>query len=78
MPDLLDSVYRYAGVEVFATVSSNGKKDLLINHIGVLENHIFSNRRSGFKEGILQVRRGNGVYIALNSHSGNFIRKSLS
>lgn len=71
-------VCRYAGAEVFATVSTKEKKELLMTRFGIPADHIFSSRRSGFGEGILRVSGGAGVDIVLNSLSGDFIRESLS
>lgn len=71
-------VCRYAGAEVFATVSTKEKKELLMSSFGIPADHIFSSRRSGFGEGILRVSGGAGVDIVLNSLSGDFVRESLS
>lgn len=71
-------VCRYAGAEVFATVSSKEKKAILMSRFGIPEDHIFSSRKAGFAAGILRVSGGTGVDIVLNSLSGDFIRESLS
>jgi NADPH:quinone reductase-like Zn-dependent oxidoreductase/SAM-dependent methyltransferase len=71
-------VCRYAGAEIFATVSSKEKKALLMNRFGIPEDHIFSSRKSGFGAGILRASGGTGVDIVLNSTSGDFIRESMS
>jgi len=70
-------VCRYAGAEVFATVSTKAKKALLMSRFGIPEDHIFSSRRSGFGEAITRVTNGAGVDVVLNSLSGDFIRESL-
>jgi len=71
-------VCRYAGAEIFATVSSKEKKALLMSSFGIPEDHIFSSRKAGFGAAILRASGGEGVDIVLNSTSGDFMRESLS
>jgi acyl transferase domain-containing protein/NADPH:quinone reductase-like Zn-dependent oxidoreductase/NAD(P)-dependent dehydrogenase (short-subunit alcohol dehydrogenase family)/ubiquinone/menaquinone biosynthesis C-methylase UbiE len=64
------------GAEVFATVSSNEKKELLQSTYGIPEDHIFYSRNTTFAQGILRTTGGNGVDVILNSLAGDGLRAS--
>ncbi|KAK8066687.1 hypothetical protein PG997_013434 [Apiospora hydei] len=59
------------GAEIFATVSSAGKKQLLAEQYGIPESHILS--YSNFKRRILASTQGKGVDAVLNSLSGQHL-----
>ena len=58
--------------EIFATVGSVSKKQLIMDRYGILESHIFSSRSRTFKNGIMRLTGGKGVDVILNSLSGEF------
>jgi acyl transferase domain-containing protein/NADPH:quinone reductase-like Zn-dependent oxidoreductase len=64
------------GAEIFATVGSDEKKRFLIEHYGILEDHIYNSRNSAFAESILQKTNGRGVDVVLNSLSGENLQAS--
>jgi NADPH:quinone reductase-like Zn-dependent oxidoreductase len=64
------------GAEVFATVSSNEKKEMLQNTYGIPEDHIFYSRNTSFSQGILRMTNGRGVDVVLNSLAGDGLRAS--
>lgn len=64
------------GAEVFATVSSPEKRELLMTHYGIPEDHIFSSRDLTFIKGIKRMTQGRGVDVLLNSLSGDALRGS--
>ena len=64
------------GAEVFATVSTPEKRDLLIQEYGIAEDHIFSSRDLTFVKGIKRMTGGKGVDVLLNSLSGEALRGS--
>lgn len=64
------------GAEVFATVGSAAKRELLIEKFGIPEDHIFSSKLLTFKEGIYRMTNGKGVDVVLNSLSGEALRDS--
>ncbi|KAI1505135.1 iterative type I polyketide synthase [Biscogniauxia marginata] len=67
---------QYKGAEVFATVSSPAKRELLMTEYGIPEDHIFSSRDLTFVQGVLRMTGGKGVDVVLNSLSGEALRSS--
>ncbi|KAF4914963.1 Highly reducing polyketide synthase alt5 [Colletotrichum fructicola] len=63
-----------AGAEVFATVGSLDKRDLLVKTYGIPADHIFSSRDLSFARGIMRMTGGKGVDVAVNSLSGAALR----
>ncbi|KAI5459610.1 polyketide synthase [Mariannaea sp. PMI_226] len=64
------------GAEVFATVSTPEKRDLLIREYGVKKDHIFSSRDLSFADGIRRMTNNRGIDVVLNSLSGDALRLS--
>ncbi|EHK21956.1 uncharacterized protein TRIVIDRAFT_53518 [Trichoderma virens Gv29-8] len=70
---------RYAqhiGAEVYVTVSTTLKRDLIIREFGIPDDHIFSSRDLTFVPGVLRMTKGRGVDVVLNSLSGEALRRS--
>ncbi|KAJ6070536.1 hypothetical protein N7467_011855 [Penicillium canescens] len=65
------------GAEIFATVSSVTKKNLLINAFGIPEDHIFFSRDMSFVDGIRSGTNGRGVDVVLNSLAGEYLLASF-
>lgn len=68
---------RNAGAEVFATVGSQEKRQLLIDEYAVPADHIFSSRDTSFGDGMLSATHGQGVDVVLNSLSGTLLQEGL-
>ncbi|CAI6335394.1 unnamed protein product [Periconia digitata] len=66
------------GAEVFVTVGSKSKKDLLINDYSIPEDHIFYSRDLSFAEGIKARTGGRGVDLILNSLAKDQLKASWS
>lgn len=66
---------KYVGAEIFATVSSPEKREL-VKKLGVQDDHIFSSRDLTFVKGIMRATNGKGVDLVLNSLSGEALRRS--
>lgn len=66
----------YVGAEIFATVGSLQKKELLMEVYNLNEDHIFYSRDTSFADGIKRVTKGKGVDVVLNSLSGDGLRAS--
>ncbi|KAH8743966.1 KR domain-containing protein [Diaporthe sp. PMI_573] len=66
------------GAEVFATVSSDDKVNLLVDQFGIPRDHIFSSRTGAFLSGIRRATGGRGVDVVLNSLSGEMFRHSCN
>ncbi|KAI1843955.1 hypothetical protein JX266_009821 [Neoarthrinium moseri] len=64
-------IAKMIGVEVFATVGFDDKKQLLVEQFGIPETHILYSRNSTFKQGIMRMTNGYGVDVVLNSLSGD-------
>ncbi|KAJ5896473.1 Highly reducing polyketide synthase sdnO [Penicillium subrubescens] len=67
---------QHIGAEIFATVGSAAKRQLLIDHYNIPEDHIFSTRSRSFKHGILRLTGDKGVDVVLNSLSGEWLNDS--
>jgi NADPH:quinone reductase-like Zn-dependent oxidoreductase len=64
------------GVEIFATVGYEHKKQLLQDDYGIPASHIFYSRDLSFAQGIMRVTEGYGVDVVLNSLTGEGLRAS--
>ncbi|PYI05349.1 polyketide synthase [Aspergillus sclerotiicarbonarius CBS 121057] len=64
-------VAQYLGATVFATVSTEEKKQLLMDRYHIPAEHIFSSRNILFAKGIRRLTAGRGVDVVLNSLSGD-------
>jgi NADPH:quinone reductase-like Zn-dependent oxidoreductase/NAD(P)-dependent dehydrogenase (short-subunit alcohol dehydrogenase family)/SAM-dependent methyltransferase len=67
---------QHAGAEIFATVGSAAKRQLLIDKFKLPESHIFSTRSRTFKKGVFRLTKNKGVDIVLNSLSGEMLNDS--
>jgi acyl transferase domain-containing protein/NADPH:quinone reductase-like Zn-dependent oxidoreductase/ubiquinone/menaquinone biosynthesis C-methylase UbiE len=64
----------YLGAEVYATVGSQEKRDLLTREYGIPPERIFSSRDSSFTPAILAATGGRGVDVVLNSLGGRLLQ----
>ncbi|KAJ4361269.1 hypothetical protein N0V95_002038 [Ascochyta clinopodiicola] len=67
---------KHIGMEIFATVSSAEKRELIQDKYGVLEDHIFNSRDLSFADGIKRMTGGRGVDVVLNSLTGEALQQS--
>lgn len=67
---------QYAGAEIFATCSSEAKRDLLIEQYGIPTDHILSSRDASFATSIMAITNGKGVDVVLNSLSGALLKET--
>ncbi|KAF2162689.1 hypothetical protein M409DRAFT_68977 [Zasmidium cellare ATCC 36951] len=67
---------QHLGAEIFATVGSEEKKDLIMKHYGISASHIFSSRDASFAKGIMRSTNDKGVDVVLNSLAGELLRLS--
>ena len=63
-------IAQFLGATVFATVSSQSKKQLLMHEYGVMEAHIFYSRDTTFAKGVQRMTKGRGVDVVINSLAG--------
>ncbi|KAJ5260475.1 hypothetical protein N7478_012080 [Penicillium angulare] len=71
------NIAKHVGAEIFATVSSREKKNLLMQRFGISEQNIFSSRDNEFLKGVMRVTRGRGVDIVINSLARDALQDSL-
>ncbi|KAL5041185.1 hypothetical protein BDW71DRAFT_213267 [Aspergillus fruticulosus] len=69
-------IAKHVGAEVFATVGSPDKKQLLMDKYGILEDHIFYSRDTSFAQGIMRMTQDRGVDVVLNSLAGEGLYSS--
>lgn len=70
-------IAQHVGAEIFATVGSATKKELLMERYGIPEDHIFSSRKLTFAQGVKRLTGGRGVDVVLNSLSGDGLVQSF-
>ncbi|KAI6513695.1 Type I Iterative PKS [Pyricularia oryzae] len=64
------------GAEIFATVGSDEKKQLIMDQYGIPADHIFSSRDTSFYKGVMRATDKQGVDVVLNSLAGEALRLS--
>ncbi|KAL2831410.1 hypothetical protein BDW59DRAFT_182083 [Aspergillus cavernicola] len=69
-------VAQHYGMEVFATVGSDAKRELIKDVYGVQDDHIFNSREISFVKGLMRMTKGRGVDCVLNSLSGEMLRQT--
>lgn len=69
---------QHIGAEIFCTVGSSAKRQLLIDNFNIPPSHIFSSRLRKFKQGILRLTQSKGVDCVLNSLSGDSLHDSFA
>ena len=62
--------------EVFVTVGSQTKKELIMQTYSIPESHIFSSRDTAFQQELMVMTDQNGVDVVLNSTAGEILRQS--
>ncbi|GAB0134903.1 t1pks [Epichloe bromicola] len=67
---------QHIGAEIFATVGSDSKRDLVHDKFGIPHDRIFSSRTTGFYAGVKDMTADYGVDVVLNSLSGEMFRHS--
>ncbi|KAI5928775.1 hypothetical protein F4810DRAFT_645308 [Camillea tinctor] len=68
---------QHIGADVFVTVSSDEKRKLMKEHYNIPDDRIYYSRNLSFGRQIMQVTRGRGVDVVLNSLSGEALAESL-
>jgi NADPH:quinone reductase-like Zn-dependent oxidoreductase len=62
--------------DIYATVSTEAKKDYLVDTFGLNRDHIFNSRNSSFLPDLLAATGGRGVDTVLNSLTGDLLHDS--
>lgn len=66
------------GAEVYSTVGSQEKRELLMNRYGIPDDHIYSSRDTSFAAGVRKATDGRGVDVVLNSLAGPLLQESFN
>lgn len=69
-------IAKHLGLEIFATVGSADKKQLIHSLYGIESDHIFNSRDLSFAKGVMRMTHGHGVNCIINSLSGEALRQS--
>ena len=67
---------RHFGLEIYATVGSQEKRQLIEEVYGIEPDHIFNSRDLSFAKGVMRMTKGRGVDCIINSLSGEALRQS--
>lgn len=67
---------QHVGAHVFATCSTEAKRDLLVQQFGIDPDCIFSSRDASFAPAMMAKTAGKGVDVVLNSLSGPLLKAS--
>ncbi|CBF75781.1 uncharacterized protein ANIA_10430 [Aspergillus nidulans FGSC A4] len=71
------SIAQHVGAEIFATVGSPEKKQLLAEQKGIPTSKILSSRTAAFRDDILNLTNGRGVDVVINCSSGDLMDESI-
>ncbi|KAH7132181.1 polyketide synthase [Dendryphion nanum] len=69
-------ISKYLGATIYTTISSDAKRQLLVEEYGIPDDHILSSRSTSFKAEVLRHTNGQGVDVVLNSLSGELLHAS--
>ncbi|KAF2139471.1 uncharacterized protein K452DRAFT_232273 [Aplosporella prunicola CBS 121167] len=69
---------RHLGADIFVTVGTQEKRDLVMNKYGIPADRIFSSRDTSFAAGVLAATNGRGVDVVLNSLAGPLLQESFN
>ncbi|KAL4814821.1 Choline/Carnitine o-acyltransferase-domain-containing protein [Aspergillus spinulosporus] len=71
------SIAQHIGADIYATVGSPEKKQLLAEQKGIPTNRIFSSRTAAFRDDVLNLTDGRGVDVVINCSSGDVLDESI-
>lgn len=64
-------------IEIYVTVGSQEKRDLVKQKYGIPDSHIFNSRDASFGSAVLKATKGRGVDVVLNSLAGPLLQTSF-
>ena len=70
------AIAQQRGATVYTTVSTEDKKDFLVEELGVPRENIFQSRNTSFVDAVFAVTNGKGVDVVLNSLTGDLLHAS--
>lgn len=69
---------QHLGADIFVTVGTPAKRELIIRKYDIPADHIFSSRDMSFGAGVLAATNGRGVDVVLNSLAGPLLQESFN
>ena len=69
-------IAKHFKMEIFATVGSSDKRQLIQEEYGIPDDHIFNSRDLSFEKGVHRMTNGRGVDCIINSLSGEALRRT--
>ncbi|KAK2728132.1 beta-ketoacyl synthase domain-containing protein [Colletotrichum kahawae] len=69
---------RHLGADIFVTVGTPEKRQLVMSKYGIPADRIFSSRDASFASGVLVATNGRGVDVVLNSLAGPLLQESFN
>ncbi|KAL9113104.1 MAG: hypothetical protein Q9227_002716 [Pyrenula ochraceoflavens] len=69
-------IAQHIGAEIFVTVGSTAKEQLLVSEYGIPADHIFNSRDLSFAKNVMRMTKGRGCDVILNSLSGEALRRT--
>lgn len=69
-------ICRMLGAEIYVTAGSPEKRQYLMDHCAISEDHIFDSRSTSFVSGIMERTKNRGVDVVLNSLAGELLHAS--
>lgn len=69
---------QWIGAEIYCTVGTAEKRELLVSRYGIPDDHIFSSRNTNFATSLLHLTKSKGVDVILNSLSDEMFRSTWS
>ena len=67
---------QFLGADIYATVGNDEKREFLINTFGISSTRIFSSRSTLFATELMEATKGEGVYVIINSLTGDLLEES--
>jgi len=67
---------QHLGCEIFTSVESKEKADMLTSTYGIPTSHIFSSRTLDFAKGVMRMTNSRGVDVIINSLAGEALRQT--
>lgn len=65
---------KHLSMEIYATVGTLKKRQLIIEIYGIKDDHIFNSRDLIFAKGVMRITNGRGLDVIVNSFSGEALR----
>ncbi|KAL9115228.1 MAG: hypothetical protein Q9227_001022 [Pyrenula ochraceoflavens] len=71
-------IARHVGAEIFITVGTSEKREMMMHKYSIAKDHIFNSRDTSFAAGVMSATQGRGIDVVLNSLSGSLLQESFN